>query len=58
MEIDIEKVDCLLSENRVYEALDYVDNIVLKRHLGFDHFMINKIRNAWEQLRDRRVARK
>lgn len=56
--IDIEKVEDLLRQDLAYEALDYVDNIVLKKHLGFDNFMIGKIRNAWEQLRDRRVDRK
>jgi adenine-specific DNA-methyltransferase len=58
IEIDIEKVEDLLRQERPYEALNYVDNIILKNHLGFDDFMIGKIRNAWEQLRDRRVDRK
>jgi adenine-specific DNA-methyltransferase len=58
IEIDIEKVEDLLRQDRAYEALDYVDNIILKNYLGFDNFMINKIRGAWEQLRDRRVDRK
>lgn len=56
--IDCEKVEELLRQNRPYEALEYVDNIVLKNHLGFDNFMIGKIRSAWEQLRDRRIDRK
>jgi len=56
--IDTEKVEDLLRQNRAYEALDYVDNIVLKEYLRFDDFMIRKVRNAWEQLRDRRVNRK
>jgi hypothetical protein len=51
-------VENLLRRDRAYEALDYVDNIILKNHLGFDNFMMGKIRDAWEQLRDRRVARK
>ncbi|MFQ5544061.1 MAG: Eco57I restriction-modification methylase domain-containing protein [Nitrospiria bacterium] len=58
IEIDIEKVEDLLRLDRAYEALDYVDNIILKKRLGFDNFMIGKIRNAWEQLRDRRIDRK
>jgi adenine-specific DNA-methyltransferase len=56
--IDIEKVEDLLRQDQAYEALDYVDNLILKNHLGFDNFMIEKVRKAWEQLRDRRVNRK
>lgn len=58
IEIDIEKVEDLLRRDYAYEALDYVDNIVLKNYLGFDNFMMRKVRSAWEQLRDRRVDRK
>jgi adenine-specific DNA-methyltransferase len=58
IEIDTAKVETLLRRDCVYEALDHVDNIVLKNYLGFDNFMIRKIRKAWEQLRDRRVERK
>lgn len=58
IEMDMEKVEDLLRQGQAYEALDYVDNIILKNYLGFDNFMIGKIRNAWEQLRDRRVDRK
>lgn len=56
-EIDSEKVDALLRSGCVYEALDYVDEITLKNHLGFDTLMIKRIRTAWEQLRDRRINR-
>lgn len=58
IEIDIQKVEDLLRQDKPYEALDYVDNIILKNHLGFDDLMIRRIRNAWEQLRDRRVDRR
>lgn len=58
IEIDTAKVETLLRRDCAYEALDYVDTIVLKNYLGFDNFMIQKIRKAWEQLRDRRVDRK
>lgn len=58
IEIDIEKVEDLLRRDYAYEALDYVDNIILKNYLGFDDFMMRKVRSAWEQLRDRRVDRK
>jgi adenine-specific DNA methylase len=55
--IDIDKVVSLIKKGSVYEALDYVDNIVLKDFLGFDHLMMREIRKAWEQLRDRRNER-
>ncbi|MEW5957512.1 MAG: hypothetical protein AB1801_07305, partial [Chloroflexota bacterium] len=58
IEIDTEKVEALLRQNQPYEALDYADNIILKDYLGFDNFIVRKIRHAWEQLRDRRVDRK
>jgi len=58
LEIDLEKVDALLSQGRAHEALDYVDSIVLKEHIGFDSFLIRKVRNAWEELRDRRKRRR
>jgi adenine-specific DNA-methyltransferase len=58
LEIDGDKVESLLRQNCVYEALEYVDKLILKDHLGFDNFMIQKIRSAWEQLRDRRIDRK
>ncbi|MBE7468254.1 MAG: class I SAM-dependent methyltransferase [Anaerolineae bacterium] len=58
IEIDPVKVEDLLRRNCVYEALDYVDGIVLKDYLGFDKVMTQRIRSAWEQLRDRRVERR
>lgn len=41
----------------MYEAMDYVDNIVLRDYLGFDDFILTGVRSAWEQLRDRRIHR-
>jgi adenine-specific DNA methylase len=58
IEIDTAKVESLLRRDYTYETLDYVDKIVLEDYLGFDNFMVRKIRQAWEQLRDRRVDRK
>ena len=56
--IDIDKVVSLIKKGSVYEALDYVDNVVLKDFLGFDHLIMREIRKAWEQLRDRRNERR
>ncbi|HIE56289.1 MAG TPA: SAM-dependent DNA methyltransferase [Chromatiaceae bacterium] len=58
LNIDVEKVETLLRNGRALEALDYVDNIVLKEYLGFDDMLLENIRSAWEQLRDRRINRK
>lgn len=55
--IDIEKVDFLLRQNDFLTALDYVDEVTLKNGLGFDWAMIRGVRQAWEQLRDRRIQR-
>lgn len=56
--IDVEMVEHLLREERPYEALDHVDGVILKDRLGFDDLTISRVRNAWEQLRDRRIERK
>lgn len=56
--IDIEKVETLLRMERPYEALDYVDGVVLRDYLGLDGLTITRLRTAWEQLRDRRINRK
>lgn len=58
LNIDGDKVEALLRDGRALDALNYVDNIVLKDHLGFDDSLLKNIRNAWEQLRDRRINRK
>lgn len=58
IEIDTCKVDDLLRRGLTSEALEYVDNIVLKEYIGFDTAMIQNIRSGWEQLRDRRMNRK
>lgn len=56
--IDTEKVETLLRRGLPYDALDYVDSIVLRGYLGFDSTALRGIRRAWEQLRDRRISRK
>lgn len=58
LQLDVDKVEELLRLERTYEALDYVDNAVLRDYLGFDTHTISLLRIAWEQLRDRRVNRK
>jgi len=57
-DLDVEKVDVLLRQGKDGQALDYVDNIVLKDFLGFDNLMMRGIRQAWVELRNRRINRR
>lgn len=56
--LDVEKADYLLRRGCEREALEYVDKIVLQEYLGFDRATIHKLRNAGDELRDRRINRK
>ena len=56
--IDADKVASLLAQGQPYEALNYVDGVVLQDYLGFDAMTRRRLRRAWEQLRDRRIERK
>lgn len=56
--IDADKVASLLAQGQPYEALNYVDGVVLQDYLGFDAMTRRHLRRAWEQLRDRRIERK
>jgi len=58
VEIDVEKVNALLSRGQAIEALDYVDEVALKSYIGLDTFIVEKVRSAWQQLRDRRSNRR
>ena len=52
-----EKVDELVRERRIDDALDLVDQAVLVDRLGFDPDDVTALRRAWIQLRDRRSRR-
>lgn len=52
-----EKVDELVRERRIDDALDLVDQVVLMDRLGFDPDDVAALRRAWIQLRDRRSGR-
>lgn len=58
IQLDVEKVDCLLRAGKYEDALDYVDQTVLINHFGFDKCIVRGVRNAWIELRDRRINRK
>ncbi|MFG1995626.1 Eco57I restriction-modification methylase domain-containing protein [Actinoplanes sp. NPDC048988] len=53
----IEKVDELLRDNRLEEAVQLVDQQVLVETLQFSANEVAQIRSAWIRLRDRRAAR-
>lgn len=52
-----QKTDELVRERRYEDALDLVDQRVLVERLGFATDEVARLRGAWEQLRDRRIAR-
>jgi adenine-specific DNA methylase len=54
---DVAQIDRLLRAGTLIEALDYVDEILLVGHHGFDRRLVRKLRTAWERLRDRRLNR-
>ena len=56
--LDVHKVDQLLRRGRHIAALDYVDAVTLRGHLGLSTTSASLIRDAWEQLRDRRANRR
>lgn len=58
LQLDIEKVENLLRLDRPYEALDYVDKVVLQDFCGMDQSTVTQLRRAWAALRDRRIHRK
>lgn len=56
--IDTHKIDCLLRDGKYEDALDYVDRRVLIEHYGFGECLVRNLRNAWIELRDRRINRR
>ena len=56
--IDFNRVDHLLRENQLKEALDYVDSIVLMEGLGLSREEVLLLRGIWLKLSNRRLCRK
>lgn len=52
-----QKVDELVRDRRIDDALDLVDQAVLVDRLGFDTDDVTALRKVWIQLRDRRSGR-
>src|SRR5579872_172616 len=58
LHLDPNRVDKLLREGNPNAALDYVDGIVLRGHLGLSAKATRSLRDAWRTLRDRRKNRR
>ena len=58
IEIDSQKVDLLIRGGKDMEALEYVDSVVLRDYMGMSTTTIKNIRNAWIELRNRRINRR
>lgn len=56
--LDTEKIDDLIRSGKIELALDYVDDLLLVKRLGFSTSQVKSIRSAWHELRDRRIKRK
>src|SRR5262249_10908388 len=56
-ETDVRRVDRLLRDGRLTEALDYVDQRLLVEGVGLNPVVVQRLRSAWHRLRDRRLSR-
>lgn len=56
--LDIVFIDTCLRENRINDALNYCDNILLRQGLGLSETQINMLRGIWIKLSSRRIDRK
>lgn len=56
--LPFERIDQLLREDRVEEALDITDEILLHQGLGLTTEEIKVLQSAWTDLRDRRLSRR
>ena len=56
---ELEKIDLLFrKEKNVEEVLDYVDGVLLKKHLGLSESTISNFRNMWTELVNKRMKRR
>jgi len=55
---DFERVDALVREKRIEEAMDIVDQALLVEQLGLSKRKVKMLREIWKKLRDRRITRK
>lgn len=57
MELDVEYIDKMLKNQKVEDALDYVDQETLIKNLGYTTQDTRRLRNAWKVLSTRRLLR-
>lgn len=57
-QLDTERIDRLLRMKQIEAVLDITDEIILRRGMGLPRKDIQKLRQIWLKLRDRRVNRK
>ena len=57
-ELDFDYIDNLLRDDRIEDALDYVDSITLGKGMGLSKEEIMMLRGIWEKLSSRRLGRK
>lgn len=58
LSLSLNEIHELILKNRVYDAIDITDKVLLHEHLGISMKDIGALRAIWEKLRDRRVNRK
>lgn len=58
IDLDFERADYLVRQNRVDDLVDYVDSLLLGSALGISQSEIERLNSSWKALRDRRLARK
>jgi adenine-specific DNA-methyltransferase len=56
--LNLTEIDRLVREDRIEEALDMNDRILLEEGLGLSRRKIQALRGIWKKLRDRRIERK
>ena len=57
IDLDFERADYLVRQNRVDDLVDYVDSLLLGSALGISQSEIERLNSSWKALRDRRLAR-
>lgn len=57
-ELNLDKIDKLIRERNINEMLDYTDKILLQDLGGLTRDEVIMLRNTWEKLKNRRLARK
>lgn len=56
--LDVSYIDEYIRGNRINEALNYSDGILLKQGLGLTYDEVQMLKNIWLKLSDRRIESK